>query len=483
MNTRLVIGPFNRVEGDLEVRLTLDNQQVSRAEVVSPLYRGFEQILLGRAPLDALTIAPRVCGICSVSQSIAAAAALRQAADITPPANGIHALNLLQAAENLADHLTHSFVFFLPDFAQDFYRSHRWHDFAVAAYKANQGRRSAAMIRLRARILHLIGQLAGKWPHSLAIQPGGTTSTADTGSKVRLLSILSDVRRGLEEQVFAAPLEQILALSTPDALTAYQAADAPESCDFRFFLHLCTALNLSGLGPCTAPPLSYGAYAAPDGTRLFPAGQGFPPTSVALFSLIEDLESSWMDGPPQPPWESHNRPNPHKENAYSWSKAPRLAGKPHQTGAWARQVIAGHPLLRAQGWSQGSSVASRVMARFLEMAALVPAMEQWARAIRPHQAFYTDAPLPSDAVGIGLTEAARGALGHWLAIRQNRLTQYQIIAPTTWNFSPRDQAGVPGPLEQALHGLALPADVTPSRALAVQHIVRSFDPCMACTVH
>lgn len=76
-------------------------------------------------------------------------------------------------------------------------------------------------------------------------------------------------------------------------------------------------------------------------------------------------------------------------------------------------------------------------------------------------------------------EAARGTLGHWVGWRDGRIAHYQIVAPTTWNFSPRDSAGTPGALEQALAGMAVPdGDLT-----VVQHVVRSFDPCMACTVH
>lgn len=74
-----------------------------RAEVTAPLYRGFEQILEGRPPLEALALARRICGICSVSQSLAAAAALRDAmaAEVAP--NGIVATNVAHATENAAD--------------------------------------------------------------------------------------------------------------------------------------------------------------------------------------------------------------------------------------------------------------------------------------------------------------------------------------------------------------------------------------------
>ena len=71
--SRRVVGPFNRVEGDLEVHLDIDGDRVRDAWVVSPLYRGFEQMLHGKDPRDALVYTPRICGICSVSQSVAAA--------------------------------------------------------------------------------------------------------------------------------------------------------------------------------------------------------------------------------------------------------------------------------------------------------------------------------------------------------------------------------------------------------------------------
>ena len=81
--TRLVVGPFNRVEGDLEVTLDVVGGRIIAARVNAPLFRGFEQILAGKHPLDALTFVPRICGICSVAQSAASAAALADAAQCT----------------------------------------------------------------------------------------------------------------------------------------------------------------------------------------------------------------------------------------------------------------------------------------------------------------------------------------------------------------------------------------------------------------
>ncbi|MET0094630.1 MAG: nickel-dependent hydrogenase large subunit, partial [Sedimenticola sp.] len=119
--TRRVVGPFNRVEGDLEVQLEIADGEVQDARVVSPLYRGFEAMLHGRDPRDALVYTPRICGICSVSQSVAAAKAIADAQGLSPPPNGERATNLVLANENVADHLTHFYMFFMPDFAREAY--------------------------------------------------------------------------------------------------------------------------------------------------------------------------------------------------------------------------------------------------------------------------------------------------------------------------------------------------------------------------
>ncbi|MGX5845122.1 nickel-dependent hydrogenase large subunit [Mesorhizobium sp. ArgA1] len=148
-------------------------------------------------------------------------------------------------------------------------------------------------------------------------------------------------------------------------------------------------------------------------------------------------------------------------------------------GALARQVVNSHPLARDMVRLQGGSVHARVVARLLEIALTVIALERWLRAVHPQNPFSIPDRDPRNGAGIGLVEAARGSLGHWLKVRDGRIEIYQIIAPTTWNFSPRDRDGMPGPLEQALHGLP----VEGPDSVLVQHVVRSFDPCMVCTVH
>ncbi|MGO8953455.1 MAG: nickel-dependent hydrogenase large subunit [Rhodomicrobium sp.] len=481
--TRLVAGPFNRVEGDLEIKLDVEDGAVSAAYVNSPLYRGFEQILSGKAPGDALVYTPRICGICSVSQSLASAAALGKAQGLTPSENGAILQNLILAAENAAGHLSHFYMFFMPDFAQPVYAAEPWHGKTAARFQAMRGEAQREFLPARAAFLHIMGTIAGHWPHTLGLQPGGTTCAIGGAEQARLAAYVSAFRRFLETAVFGDTLERVAGLESENALDAWAAEGGPSSSDFGRFLALAKALKLGELGRGTGVFLSYGAYAL-SGHPAFSAGvfergecRPFEPKDIR-----EDNSSSWLvrAGGPRHPSHGVTLPDIDAEGAYSWCKAPRLGGLAVETGALARQLIDGNPLLRGLA-ADGGNVRARVVARLVETARLIPLMERWIWAVRPGEPFCFHAEVPGEARGAGLIEAARGALGHWLDIRKGRIFNYQIIAPTTWNFSPRDAAGVPGACEQALVGA--PVRNGESTPVAVQHIVRSFDPCMVCTVH
>ncbi|MEJ2454706.1 MAG: nickel-dependent hydrogenase large subunit [Candidatus Thiodiazotropha sp.] len=481
--SRRIVGPFNRVEGDLEVELDIEAGRVVSANVSSSLYRGFEQILHGKEPADALVYTPRICGICSVSQSVAAARALAHLQGVTAPPNGELAINLILANENLADHLSHFYLFFMPDFARAVYADEPWYPLIADRFRAHSGEAAREMLPARAQFMHLMGLLAGKWPHSLALQPGGTTRALEMQEKARLQAILFGFRRFLESTLFGDALERILALDTNAALADWRHERPPESSDFRRFLEVAEQLRLDQLGRACDRFMSYGAYAFGPRRELAQGvwdGQLRPldPTRIT-----EDISHSWMGHQKQPkhPYDGITLPDPDVPQAYTWCKAPRLDGQVVEVGALARQQVDGHPLIRELIAESGGNVRNRVIARLLEIARVVLLMEQWVRQIRPREDFCRQAPMPDEGQGFGLVEAARGSLGHWIRVKHGRILNYQIIAPTTWNFSPRDQAGQPGALELALQGVRLREGE--EEPVAAQHVVRSFDPCMVCTVH
>ncbi len=481
--SRVIAGPFNRVEGDLEITLDIEDGAVAAAYVNAPLYRGFEQILLGKAPSDALVYTPRICGICSVSQSIAAASALAKAQGLKPSENGALLQNLILAAENVADHLTHFYMFFMPDFAQPVYASEAWYGTADR-FRAMGGEAQREFLPARAQFLHIMGLVAGRWPHTLGLQPGGMTCAVGAAEQARIAAYLSGFRIFLEGTLFGDKLERVAEHESASALESWASEGQPAASDFGRFLALARALELDTLGKGPGLFLSYGAYGR-SGAQAFRQGVFDKGATRALSpeEIEEDHASSWLVRPDgaRHPASGMTLPDIDAHGAYSWCKAPRLGGRAVETGALARQLIDGRPLLRDLIGTGAGNVTARVVARLVETARLIPLMERWIWAVRPGEPFCIHAPSPDEAQGAGLIEAARGALGHWVDIRKGRIFNYQIVAPTTWNFSPRDSKGQPGACEQALVGAPVrKGETTP---IAVQHIVRSFDPCMVCTVH
>jgi uptake hydrogenase large subunit len=482
--TRLVVGPFNRVEGDLEVTLDVASGAVRAAFVNSPLYRGFEQILQGKDPADALVFVPRICGICSVAQSRAAAAALAALMGLSMPPNGELATNLVLASENLADHLTHFYLFFMPDFARHGYRLRGWYRDAAARFRAIEGTAAREALPARARFLELMGYLAGKWPHTLGVQPGGSTRPVEASERIRVYSAIREFRGFLERVLFGDALEAIAALDSAAALDAWCEREGAVISDLRRFLRIARDLALERLGRATDMFLSSGAYPHRDGYAFRPGvwdGAAQPHVFLAE-DVTEDLSHAWMSGPTaSAPYDGTTQPVADKEGAYTWCKAPRWRGRVVETGALARQVVDGHPLIRDLVVRGGGNVTARVVARLLELALVVPRMEQWVLGLTTGEPYCHHGRLPEEGRGVGFVEAARGALGHWIVVSGGRIRNYQIVAPTTWNFSPRDAAGEPGALERALVGL--PVGEGDDAPACIQHVVRSFDPCMVCTVH
>jgi hydrogenase large subunit len=134
-------------------------------------------------------------------------------------------------------------------------------------------------------------------------------------------------------------------------------------------------------------------------------------------------------------------------------------------------------------YSANISVADRETARALEAKKVADAMDGWLTDLQNNLSgpSFIECEIPANGSGIGLTEAMRGALGHWVKYDADRkISHYQIITPTCWNSSPRDAAGVKGAIEQALIGTPILDATQPVEALRVIH---SFDPCLACAVH
>jgi len=231
--------------------------------------------------------------------------------------------------------------------------------------------------------------------------------------------------------------------------------------------------------------------------------------------ITEHVKHSWYDGDDKAlhPSKGETRPNytgpkPPYERLdtsakYSWLKAPRYDGQPMEVGPLARMLVAyvrGHKRVRqlvdgalaklGVGAPVLFSTLGRVAARGIETQVLVEKMGEWVDELANNMGRgelrihdnrkWEPGTWPKETVGAGFHEAPRGALGHWVHIRDGQIANYQCIVPSTWNAGPRDSNEKPGPYEAAIVGTPI-AD--PEQPIEILRTVHSFDPCMACGVH
>ena len=204
--------------------------------------------------------------------------------------------------------------------------------------------------------------------------------------------------------------------------------------------------------------------------------------------------SKYSSGSGHHPSKGETEPDPKKKNAYSWLKAPRYDKNVMEVGPLARVVVA-HLTGKDEKLSKMVtdtlarfdapvealfSVLGRHAARALEAKIVADRCAEWVMELQPGKPAHTPYDIPDQSEGVGLTEAPRGALGHWISIKGKRIGNYQCVVPTTWNGSPCDDNGAKGSMEQALIGTPI-ADV--DNPIEAGRVVRSFDPCIACAVH
>ncbi len=494
---KIQVIPLNRSEGDLEIHLEMDHEVVTEARSVGTMYRGFENLLKGRAPLDGLVITPRICGICSTSHLKAAVKALDMIAEVSVPDDALRVRNLTLMAEQLQNDLRHTFLLFTPDFAGPAYRDHPLFEEAVHRYTPLKGQSVVQTIRETKKILEIIAILGGQWPHSSFMVPGGVVSVPGQNDINQCRSLLANFRHWYERTVLGCPLARWSDVKTPDDLDVWldEKREHRES-DLGFFIRFSRASNLHKIGGAYPHFISFGAWEMPMNTGLKTPSESSYLLSPGFFAngrlnpfdpkkITEDVTFSHFKshGDPRHPFEETSDIETPGSNSksYSWAKAPRYDGYPAETGPLAELVVAGNPLVKGLLDRDGSNAFLRQLARLIRPTILFPAMDCWLKETGvANEIFYRKYDLTENGQGFGLVQAHRGALGHWVTIEDEKITQYQVITPTAWNASPRDGKGLRGPWEEALVGTTVKDAGHP---VEIEHSIRSFDPCMVCCVH
>ena len=201
--------PVNRVEGDLEVRLDVEDGKVVDAFSMGIMYRGIEGLMTGRGALDGLVITPRVCGICSTAHLYAAAKALDMICGVEVPPRAERVRDAALKVEELQNDMRHAFLLFSPDFTHTAHEEHPLHAEAVSRYAPLRGSTTVEAVRESGRILEIIAILGGQWPHSSFMVPGGVAPVISPNDIAQCMYLLSGFRHWYEKRVIGCPLERL----------------------------------------------------------------------------------------------------------------------------------------------------------------------------------------------------------------------------------------------------------------------------------
>jgi hydrogenase large subunit len=457
MATIVTLDPVTRLEGHLKVEVAIEANRVTEARASGTLFRGFETILLNRDPWDAPHITQRICGVCPIPHAQAAVLALDAAAKKTVPANGRILRNLVLGANFIQSHLLHFYHLAALDYIkgpamapwQPSWEVDRRIDAATTTTLVSHYVQALSMTRKAHEMGAIFG---GRMPLAPAYIPGGFTSVPTSAQVTKFKTYLNELITFIRNVY----LPDVTALA--GAYSDYYQVGG----GYRNLL----AFGVFELTNDGASKLLKPGQVARGATTV---------SAVNTTAITEKVKYSWYADSTNnyTPANGATVPQQPKGEAYSWLKAPRYSGQPYETGALARMWVNGD-------YRKGISVMDRHAARAQETLKIAEAMLGWVGQLAIGQPSYSRYVTPTGASGVGLTEAPRGALGHWLNIREGKIGRYQIITPTCWNASPIDEAGFRGPLEMALIGT--PVQNT-NQPIEVMRVIHSFDPCLSCAVH
>jgi len=506
MSKRIVIDPVTRIEGHLRVEVIVENGVVVDAWTKGTMFRGLEQIIQGKDPRDAIYITERICGVCMASHGWTSAMAVETAHGAVIPSAARVIRNLMVGALWLHDHPLHFYHLSALDYLD------------VLAVKDYQGN-DQNLLGVKAKIMKLVegGDTAPLTPRY--VPDDFSVKDPDT-----VITALSHYLQALHVQAKAKQMSAILGGKQPHqssiivgGVTVYPTDENINQ--FRQLLaevvHFIKTVYIpdviyfatgpllplakAGIGKGPGNYLSYGAFDLDDSGKDKLYKSGFVSNGqIEAFNdahITEAVTSAWYrNANPAHPWDGATDVNLDKSSAYTFIKAPRYKSLATEVGPLARMIVAGYEpyvkLTKEYGIKPGA--VARHLARAQETMLVADQMFKWIKELEElleegklsslgrTKIHDTDSwEPPQSGKGAGLNEAPRGALGHWVEIQDKKVKNYQMVVPTTWNASPRDDKGVRGPLEQALIGLP----VDENNPANVVRVIRSFDPCLACAVH
>jgi [NiFe] hydrogenase large subunit len=539
MANRITIDPIPRIEGHLRIEVEVEGGKVKNAWSSGMLFRGLEIILKGRDPRDAPLITQRSCGVCTYVHMSASTMAIDSAVGLKVPKNAQILRNLMMAAQFIHDHPVHFYQLHALDWVDVVSAlkadPKKTAELANAVSNApGNGTKDFAAVQKQLKAFVDSGQLGpfanGYWGHSAYRLPPEANLMA---VKHYLDNLRNQVKAAKMHAIFGGKNPHLQS-DVPGGVTCGYQLNADRISEYLFMLKeqidfiknvyipdvLAVASfykDWAGVGGCQnylavgafpeGDPGDAASYWQPRGAVM---DQKLKNTAVDMTKITEAVKHSWYkDSQPAHPYQGVTDPlngaqldangKLKADGKYSWIKAPRYDGASCEVGPLARTLVSyvnGHEAtqkyvdyaLKTLGVGPEAlfSTLGRTAARAINCLVIAEKTEQWVgELVESLKSGNTDTyeawEYPEgEAEGYGALDVPRGALSHWIRIKDGKIDNYQQVVPSTWNLGPRCEDGKLGPVEEALIGTPV-AD--PEKPLEVLRTVHSFDPCIACAVH
>ncbi len=420
-----------KVEGEAELDFSFKDGRIDDVHIRFGLYRGIEEILVGKAPRDALVITPRVCGICNHAHLMAAVDAIENGYTkagievvLTDKAKQIREFTL--ACELIQNHVKWFYMTIIPELER----------LTGIQSKENHALKAAY---LSTTITKALAIFAGQWPHSSYAVPGGVTCDPTYVDLMQAESLIDESIRFFEQVMTGMAFERYLALESVSDLSDI-------SGDLGRVLHLLGTHGMAKKGQ------------SHDRFIVFGEGLGFV-TGKSIATSVSKVDVRYVEETLQ---------------EKSMAKAVMYKKRQYEAGPLARGMVAKMPIVKSLHKRYKDSLLTRVFARINEVGILLQRAKSKLHLMDVREASCTleSRLLSGTFEGTGAVEAARGSLLHRVKVNDHKIMHYDIIVPTQWNLSQGTETE---------KGVAVKAMIGSPTTEEASFIFRAFDVCSVCT--
>jgi Ni,Fe-hydrogenase I large subunit len=445
---------IERIEGEAKLSCTWKDEKVSDARIDFLNFRGFEYILEGKAPLDALVYTPRICGICGQAHLKATVDALENIYEnINEPLQVTNKAKLLREIglniEIIDSHIKWFYMFILPDII-------KLDTSDLGIYTPLKGARWLEACKTASETIKALAVIGGQWPHTSYMMPGGVVSDPTLLELSSMQNYIYGAIRFFEKSISGVPFDRYLAFDSVNDLSYLGA-------DLKYFKDLSFKYSLEKYGK------SYDRFISLGSSSLFESGKIKQRVAhkLDLSKIKESSEHTFL------------LQNDKFENKKTtWSKSVSYDNDFFETGPLSRAMISNRKFIKDIHKNYKDSSFTRILSRMDELAFLLENTKELIKKVDISEESFIKPKISlkdiENASGLSVVEACRGSLFHEIHIKKGKISKYDVITPTVWNL---------GPENKTQKGIAQKAIIGAPSIEIARIILRSFDVCSVCTTH